>query len=127
LARSFKRRVFDGNSEFDRLRGVVVDVEQLISILRRLAQARGVSVVPADVPLLAGTQSGVSFAQRQQRLHVREYILLFGGTAAGGEGVVQIARAASPETASQVGIVAAVHRNFVAGINLGNSAQRQQQ
>lgn len=79
------------------------------------------------MPLLSGTQSGVTLAQRQQRLHVREYILLYGGAAAGGKGVVQVAGEASGKIAAVIGIVAAGHRNVVAGINLGNPAQRQQQ
>jgi len=104
LVRGFKRRVIDGDIEFERLRGVVVDDQQLL--FRQLAQESVVIVVPSDVPLLSGTQGGMVLAQRQQRLHVREYILLFGGASAGGEGVARIARETSREVAPVVGVVA---------------------
>src|SRR5208282_3338597 len=79
------------------------------------------------MPLFSDAQGGVVFAQRQQRPHVCEYILLFGGAAAGGEGVPWIAGETSREVTAIVGVDAARQNNFVAGINLWNPAQGQQQ
>src|SRR5579862_3584933 len=95
LVRAFQRRVFRGYLECARLRSVVVDDQQFL--VGRLAQESIVSFVPSDVPLLARPQSSMILAQREQRLHISEYILLLGSAAAGGEGVVRIAREPSRE------------------------------
>ena len=121
LVGSFQRRVLDGDFERGRLWGVVVDHQQLL--FRQLAHESIVGVVPSDVPLLSGAQRGVALAQRQQRLRVSEYILLFGGAAARRKGVVRIAREASRKVAPVVGVFAARHRDFFARINLRDPAQ----
>src|SRR6202142_3204442 len=123
--RSFKWRVLDRDIEFARLSGVVVDNQKFL--FRRLAQECVVIVVPSNVPLLSRTQGGVTLTQREQRLYVREYILLFSGAAGGGEGVTRIAGKPSRKVAPVVGIASARHGNFVAVIDLWNPAQGQQQ
>src|ERR1700683_1899362 len=121
----FERSVLDRDIEIDCLRSIVVDNQQFF--FRRLTQKRIVSVVPSDVPLLAGTQRGMALTQSQQRLHITEYILLFGSTSAGGKSVTRITCEASREITPVVGVGTARHCDFVPGINLWNPAQGQQQ
>src|SRR5580658_580233 len=113
--------MFDGNIELARCWGVVVHNQQFL--FRQLTQKCVVTVVPSDVPLPSGTQRGVAIAERQQRLHIGEYLLLFGRASAGGEGVSRITRKASRKVAAVVGVGAARHRDFVTRINLRYAAQ----
>src|ERR1039458_2082377 len=78
------------------------------------------------MPLLSGSQSGMLFPQREQRLYEREHVLLFRSATAGGEGILRVPRKASRKVAPVVGILAAGQRDFVSGIDLGDAAQRQQ-
>ncbi len=71
--------------------------------------------------------AGCSLTELQQRLGVREDVLLLGSSSSLCEGIVAIAGKAAGEVAPVVGIFPAGHSNFVAGIQLRNSAQGEQQ
>src|SRR2546425_12613797 len=66
-------------------------------------------------------------AQPQQCLDVGENLLLARGATLGGEGVARVTRKPPGEIAPVVGIISALHPQFVARVELWNAAHGQEQ
>src|SRR6266481_5328809 len=79
------------------------------------------------MPQLAAAQGGVFAAKPEQRLYVRENLLLIARAARWRERVVRITNPSAGEIAPVVRIAAPRHPDLVAVVNLRNSPQRERE
>src|SRR2546426_9096838 len=118
-------RIVEVQSQLRRLVRIVQDDQELLP--SRLTDEGIETPIPGKVPVAPAAQGWMLAAKPQQRLNVGENLLLVRGAALGGEGVARVIRKPPGEIAPVVGIVSALHPQFVARVELWNAAHGQQQ